>query len=74
MRTPVSIQRDSFARASLMRRRVKPGACSWCGREGRRWRYWWERDDDWRLSMRALLEGKDHAWCSVGCWRSYGGG
>jgi hypothetical protein len=62
---PVQIQRDPFARASLMRIREK-GGCKWCGRPGR-FAYRWEGDSRF-YDSRDRWQGP---FCSIGCYRVY---
>lgn len=66
----VQINRDPFARASLMRETLDKEdrcyGCKWCGLEHARFLYGWEND----AGGAASLEGP---FCSVGCYRAYGG-
>jgi len=64
---PVQIERDPFARASLVRALLHPpGPCKWCGQPGR-FAYGWQGDQN---RDRLHLDGP---FCSVGCYRSYHG-
>jgi hypothetical protein len=63
----VQINRDPFARASLMRRKVeKPGECTYCCQPAR-FEYAWEGD--------GVRYGGGLGWsrpfCSVSCYRNY---
>ncbi len=63
----VAINRDPFARTTLMREGAPVGECCWCGRFGRRWQYYQETD-------RVTWMGRPmqfQRFCSVGCWRDY---
>lgn len=65
----VSINRDPFGRASLMRERVTDKCeCAWCGQTAK-FRYYWEGDS---VQRRRYVDAKP--FCSVGCWRDYNGG
>jgi hypothetical protein len=65
----LTLRRDSFARADLVRATVPPRQrhkCQWCGcREGR-FRYWWKQD-----AIRASNYVPEFGYCSVGCWESH---
>ncbi len=59
------VNRDPFARASLMRRTVEKGlTCEWCGQPAK-FEYAWERD------CKNTVEGWSKPFCSVGCYRTY---
>lgn len=62
----VQLQRDPYARQTLVRVTADDGECDYCGRQGRRWVYAWE-DDSCRLTGRRQ---RLHAYCSVGCYRA----
>lgn len=68
----VQINRDPFARASLMRRSVKCTECAWCGTtpQYRMFQYWWERDSV-TSSDRFAPASRTFSFCSIGCWRSF---
>lgn len=69
MGTMVQINRDSFARASLMRRVLTAnnrGACKWCGQPGSKYEYAWVADSI--FSNRAVFRGP---FCGVSCYRTY---
>ena len=64
----VALQRDPFARATLLRDIVlhagyKP--CKWCGNPRGRFMYKWETDS---IYTRSEWDG---LYCSVGCYRTY---
>jgi hypothetical protein len=61
----VQINRDPFARASLMRKRGQMDSCRWCGRPGKFY-YVWERDSVGRYDSRYA-----GPFCSVECYRIY---
>lgn len=64
------INRDPFARASLMRvtlEKVDRRDCSWCGQPAR-FRYFWEGDAS---RSRPPTGYHDPQFCSIGCWRTY---
>lgn len=67
------ISHDPYARHSIMRRTVyNAGACHWCGRGrpgNKLFEYGIERDD--RPGRIAWARGR---FCSISCWRAYGGG
>lgn len=63
----VAINRDPFARETIIRETVSPPReCAWCGSERGRFRYGSEPDGT--LQRRYLSE---EVFCSVGCWRSW---
>ena len=62
-REAVQINRDSFARESLMRAIDEQGECRWCGQPARYY-YFWESDNYRRGRM-------DGPFCSVGCYRTH---
>lgn len=67
---PVQINRDPFARASLMRRSTFAGhlcSCKWCGGPGR-FEYAWEAD-----RIRPVPLHWEGPFCGVGCYRTYTG-
>lgn len=69
MNGQTQINRDPFARASLMRRK-DPGPCRWCGQRGR-FAYGWD-EDQWHLG--GVNEKRPHfegPFCSVGCYRTF---
>ena len=64
-----ALQRDPFARATLMRETdsATRDTCAFCGQSPAKYRYGWDSDGNpraWRASGR-------HQFCSVGCWRSF---
>jgi hypothetical protein len=66
-REPTQLDRDPFARSTLLRQTLPPEdrePCAWCGSRPGRFVYYWESDTGWR-PMR--LRG----FCGVTCWRSY---
>jgi hypothetical protein len=69
---PIQLQRDPFARATLMRTAVPTTeSCTWCGstrRGGSLFAYRWRPDD--RTSFDYYTYG-DPLFCSVDCWRTY---
>lgn len=67
-REPVQVARDSFARASLMRRLVATPIhnCRWCGGKGR-FDYAWEQDGI-NTASRMSWSGP---FCSISCFKSY---
>lgn len=75
-RQPITIQRDPFGRADLMRQVVfaPRRKCDWCG--GRRinnrlFRYWWESDS--LKSIGRWESAGSQLFCGIDCWRSYYG-
>lgn len=66
----IQIERDPFARATLIRT-VVPSAyrssCCHCGRDGARFCYAWESDGVYRTIRRAW----SRAFCGIGCFRTY---
>ena len=62
----VQINRDPFARATLVRHRyIGPDqSCRWCGQDGR-FCYGWEED------QRPGRYDTTGPFCSVGCYRDY---
>ena len=66
----VQINRDPFARASLMRQTVQTYngqklECAWCGQPAK-FRYFWRSDSSNDLGSRSFK-----VFCSISCWRSY---
>ena len=66
----VQLQRDPFARSTLMRDKARDGRCDACARQGRRWRYYWEDD---RVRPAHASPQRERAFCSTGCFRSHWG-
>jgi hypothetical protein len=61
------IERDPFARASLMREKCEQGKeCAWCGQPAR-FVYYWEQDSVARSTRFAQAK----PFCSVSCFRDY---
>jgi hypothetical protein len=72
--TTTQLQRDPFARATLVRYSVPVhGTCSGCGNGTARYVYRWEADGQ-RLPRYTVHCTDAKAFCSVGCWRDYNGG
>ena len=66
MENIVQINRDPFARATLVRRTVRvTRTCLWCGQHGR-FEYGWNGDA--QPASRTYFQGP---FCSVGCYRTY---
>lgn len=64
------IQRDGFARTSLMRQllsKVDRGGCRWCGNAAK-YSYAWVGDAQSPLSATVKYSGP---FCTVSCFRSY---
>ena len=62
----VTIAHDAFARFETVRRTCAPRqACAWCGQPAR-WNYGYQMDG---ISTRP--EWDHHAYCSIGCFRTY---
>jgi hypothetical protein len=68
---PTQLDRDPFARSTLLRQTLPPEdrePCAWCGSRPGRFAYYWEQDTGWRPMPRAFqLRG----FCCVTCWRSF---
>lgn len=67
MKKPIAINRDPFARSTLMRV-CHPDhfPCRWCGQEGK-YDYYWEDD-----SLHPPTYRDEHRrYCSIGCYRAY---
>ena len=67
----VQINRDPFARASLMRDTLGKedrDSCKWCGREHSKFMYGWEGDQ--YGNNRTYLNGP---FCSISCYRTFTG-
>ena len=63
----VQIQRDAFARCTLMRDHIiGKHDCAFCGQPAR-FVYWWEADRIYAAPRPLAL----NAFCSVGCFRAY---
>lgn len=62
----VQINRDPFARMTLVRRKVRTTrTCVWCGQHGK-FEYAWSGDS--QADSHAYFKGP---FCSVGCYRIY---
>lgn len=59
--TSRTIRRDPFGRLEVVRTRVTPGLCDYCGRLGPRWRY----QVRWSSGR---VTGNRGAFCSIDCW------
>ncbi len=62
----VQINRDPFARVSLMREKAS-GECAWCGQPAR-FAYHWEDDS---RTFPDIGRARERVFCSVGCYRSF---
>ena len=63
----VQIERDPFARATLLREKCAKGqSCAWCGQNAK-FHYYWEQDSI-RPST-AFVRSK--VFCSIGCFKTY---
>lgn len=74
----VQINRDPFARATLMRhvfaRGITPDPCRWCGQPKGKFIYFWLPDDKGsQYAAQQIQHGYQNnlVFCSVGCWRSH---
>ena len=66
----IQIERDPFARATLVRTvlpRTQRAACCNCGRDDARFCYAWESDGLYS----AVRRGWSRAVCGIGCFRAY---
>lgn len=63
------LQRDSFARADLVKESALSWPCDWCGQDRKLAVYHWVPDGQTGGIVARYWNGK--RFCSVSCWRSY---